>query len=52
MPFGLPNASATLQEMMDTIFMYEQSCVWYMYDILIYGEQTEAEHQAHVEKIL
>ena len=51
-PFGLPNAPATLQEMMDTIFMDEQSCAWYMYDILIYVAQTEAEHQAYLEKIL
>ena len=52
MPFGLTNAPATFQEMMDTIFKDEEGCVWYMDDILIYGGQTEAEHQAYVEKIL
>ena len=52
MPFGLPNASATFQEMMDKIFKHEEGCVWYMDDILVYGGQTEAEHQAYVEKIL
>ena len=42
MPFGLTNAPATFQEMMDTIFKHEEGCVWYMYDILIYGGQIEA----------
>ena len=43
-PFGLMNAPATFQQMMDTMFKDEEGCVWYMYDILIYGGQTEAEH--------
>ena len=52
MPFGLTNARPTFQEMMDTIFKDEEGCVWYMYDILIYGGTIEAEHQAYVEKVL
>ena len=50
--FGLPNAAATFQEMMDIICEDHEGCVWYMYDILISGGQTETEHQACVEKIL
>ena len=38
--------------MMDTIFKDAERCVWYMYDILIYGGSTEAEHQAFVENVL
>ena len=52
MPFGLMNAPATLQEMMDTIFKDEAGCVGYMDDIRIYGETTEAEHPAFVAKVL
>ena len=52
MPFGLTNTPATIQEMMDTICKDEDTCVWYMNNILICGGTTEAEHQAFVEKIL
>ena len=52
MPFGLTNPPATFQEMMDTIFKDEEVFVWYMDYILIYGGNTEAEHQAFVEKVL
>ena len=52
MPFGLTNAPATFQEMMDTIFKDLDSCVWYLDDILIYGGDTEEEHQKIVEKVL
>ena len=52
MPFGLTIAAATFQEMMDTICKDEEGCVWYMDDILIYGGQTEADHQAYIKKIL
>ena len=37
---------------MDIIFKDAEGCVWYMYDILIYGATTEAEHQAWVEEIV
>ena len=52
MPFGLTNAPASLQEMMDTIFKDMEGCIWYLDDILIHGGDTEAEHQAIVEKVL
>ena len=52
MPFGLTNAPALLQEMMDTIFKDRQGFIWYLHDILIYGGDTKAEHQAIVEKVL
>ena len=52
MPFGFPNAPATFQEMMYTIFKHEEGCVSYMDDIRIYGGTTEAVHQAFVEKVL
>ena len=52
MQFVLLNASATFQEMMDTIFEHEDGCGWYMDDILIYGGTTEAEYQAFVETVL
>ena len=54
MPFGLMNAPASFQEMMDTIFadLAELGVVWYIDDILIYGGKTEAEHQKIIEKVL
>ena len=52
MPFGLTNAAASFQEMMDTIFKDMEGCIWYLDNILIYGGDTEAEHQAIVEKVL
>ena len=52
MPFVLTNAHATFQEMMDTIVEDKEGCAWYMYDILIYGGTTDAEHHAFVEQVL
>ena len=52
MQFALTNAPATCQKMLDTIFKDEEGSVWYIDDTLIYGGQTEAEHQAYVETIL
>ena len=52
MPFGLTNAPALFQEMMDTIFKDMEGYIWYLNDILIYGGDTKAEHQAIVEKVL
>ena len=52
MPFGLTNAPASFQEMMDTIFNDMDGCIWYLNDILIYGGDTKAEHQAIVKKVL
>ena len=52
MPFGLTNAPASFQEMMDTLFKDMEGCIWYLDDILIHGGESEAEHQAMVEKVL
>jgi len=52
MPFGLANAPATFQEMMDTIFKDIEGCIWYLHDILIYGGNSEEEHQQLVEQVL
>ena len=52
MPFGQTNAAESFQEMVDTIFKDREGCLWYLDDILIYGGNTEAEHQAIVEKVL
>jgi len=52
MPFGLTNAPATFQEMMDTVFKDMEGCIWYLDDILIYGGDSEEEHQHLVEQIL
>ena len=52
MPFDLTNAPASFQEIIDTIFKDMEACIWYLEDILIYAGDTEAEHQAIVEKVL
>ena len=52
MPFGLTNTPASFQEMMNTIFKDMEECIGYLDDILIYGSNTEAEHQVIVEKVL
>ena len=51
MPFGLTNAPIWLQEMMDTIVKDMKGCIWQLNDILIYGGNTEAEHQVIFEKV-
>ena len=52
MTFGFTNAPASFQEIMDTIFKDMGGCIWYLDDFLNYGSDTEAEHQAVVEKVL
>ena len=52
MPFGLTNPNTLLQEMMHTIFYDIKECIWYLKTIVICGSNTEAEHQAIVEKVL
>ena len=37
---------------MDKIFQDMKEWIWYLNDILIYGGDTEAKHQAKVKKIL
>ena len=53
MPFGLANAPATFQNMMNVIFkdMIDLGVVIYLDDILIYSE-NEAEHIALVKRVL
>ena len=41
MRFGLTNTPAIFQEMMETIFKDQEGCVWYMEDILIYGDRQK-----------
>ena len=50
-PFGLTNAYASFQEMMDMIFKDMEEYIWYFDDIFICGGNTEVEHQAIVEKV-
>lgn len=47
MPFGLTHAPPSFKEMMDTIFekSADEDVIWYSDDILIYGGETEADHQ-------
>ena len=52
MLFGVTNASASVQEMMDIVFKDMAGCIWYLNDILIYRGETEEEYQAIVEKVL
>ena len=55
MPFGLTNTPASFQEMMDKIFGEGndgEGMLWYLYDILIHGGETEEEHQRYIEQAL
>ena len=52
MPFSLTDAPASFQKMMYTIFNNMGEYIWYLDNILIYDADTEAEHQAVVEKML
>ena len=54
MPFGLINAPASFQEMMDEIFEGDDDygMLWYIDDMLIHGGETEEKHQKPVEYIL
>ena len=54
MPFGLMNAPASFQEMMDEIFEGddEYGMLWYIDDMLLHGGETEEEHQKLVEYVL
>ena len=38
--------------MMHAILKDMEECIWYLDDILIYGGDTEVEHQGIVEKVL
>lgn len=52
MAFGLTNAAANFQKMMDTSYKHEVGCVWPINDTLVCVGETESEHQAYIEKIL
>ena len=52
MPLGLTNAHASFLEMNDTIFKDMEGYIWYIHNILFCGNNTEAEHQAIVGKVL
>jgi hypothetical protein len=53
MPFGLCNAPATFQSMVNAIFsdMIDHFLIVYLDDILVYSETME-EHLEHIEKVL
>jgi hypothetical protein len=53
MPFGLCNAPATFQRLMNDVFrqQLDKSIIVYLDDILIYS-RTAAEHRKHVEEAL
>ena len=52
MPFGLCNAPATFQRLMNLTFadIINQFVTVYLDDILVYSE-TEEEHLAHLKKV-
>ena len=52
MQFGLTNAPASFQDIIDTIFKDMEGCIWYLDNLLIYGGNTQAEYQAINEKVL
>ena len=51
--FGLMNAPASFQEMMDQIFEGddEYGMLWYIDDMLIHGGETEEEHQKLIQYV-
>lgn len=53
MPFGLVNAPATFQEMMDTLFdgKDKEYVLPYLVDIIIFSPDLET-HKIHLEKVL
>jgi hypothetical protein len=54
LPFGLTNAPATFQRLMNTIFhdfVREGFVVVYLDDLLVYSK-TEEEHMTHLERVL
>lgn len=53
MPFGLSNAPAAFQRMMNSIFhdMLDEFVVIYLDDILIFSD-TEEQHEDHLRRVL
>ena len=52
MPFGLKNAGATFQRLMELVLagMDSKSCLVYIDDIIVFGE-TEHAHLEHLEEV-
>lgn len=50
MPFGLKNAGATFQRLIDVVLQGLEFCVGYLDDILIFSE-TKEEHVGHLRQI-
>ena len=50
MPFGLKNAGATFQRIIDNMFMNFENCFAYFDDILIFSESEES-HKNDLEKV-
>jgi len=51
MPFGVKNAPACFQEVMQNLFMEEAHCTPYMDDLVVFSESWE-DHLAHIEGVL
>ena len=53
-PFELTNAPTSFQQMMDTIFddLENAGVLWYVDDVLVYENNTEAKYQQIVEEVL
>ena len=48
----LTNIPTLFRGLIDTIFQVMEGCIWYLHNILIYSGNTEAKHQAIIEKVL
>ena len=53
MPFGLCNAPATFQRLMETVFadLIREKCVAYIDDVMVMGE-TLGDHLQNLERVL
>ena len=50
-PFGQTNAPASFREIIDTIFIYMEVCIWFLNDFLNYGSTIQAEQEAIVKHV-